>query len=137
MPARTSAHVSSVVTLRLKASSAFAFAVFMSPFAHAASASFTSVKALLLPGFEPASDRVVDLVAGFAVVVVLEQEIAEQLEEVAQAELERRHPGLSAGERAELETMLHRIAQKILHPMIRELKAGDEAEADAPALLMN
>ncbi len=39
------------------AASAFAFAVFMSPALHAASASFTSVHALLPPVLEPARER--------------------------------------------------------------------------------
>ena len=40
-----------------RAASALVFAVVMSPFAHAASASFTRLKALPLPAFEPAGDR--------------------------------------------------------------------------------
>jgi hypothetical protein len=40
-----------------RAASALAFAVAISPFAHAASASFTRLKALLPVVFEPASER--------------------------------------------------------------------------------
>ncbi len=54
--------------------------------------------------------------------------IRNQVHSICLAELDRltqRMPELSQQEREELETMLHRIAQKILHPAIMELKTAD------------
>jgi len=51
--------------------------------------------------------------------------IRNQVHSICMSELERltqRMPGLSAQEREELEVMLHRVAQKIVHPAIMELK---------------
>jgi glutamyl-tRNA reductase len=60
---------------------------------------------------------------------------------ICQAELQRlqrRLPDLPEEHRDELEVMLHRIAQKILHPAIMELKAMEEdpgADAAKPTLV--
>lgn len=43
---------------------------------------------------------------------------------------EQKTPGLGAQDRKDLEQMLHRIAQKILHPAIIELKTADRRRAD-------
>jgi glutamyl-tRNA reductase len=58
--------------------------------------------------------------------------IRNQVRAVCMAELERyaqRAPLLAPEEREELEFMLHRIAQKIVHPAIMELKSADSLEA--------
>ncbi len=58
--------------------------------------------------------------------------IRNQVRSVCMSELERfaqRKPALGPAEREELELMLHRIAQKIVHPAIMELKAADSAES--------
>jgi glutamyl-tRNA reductase len=58
--------------------------------------------------------------------------IRNQVRAVCQAELrrlEQRLPGLSPGQREELEVMLHRIVQKIVHPAIMELKNIESQEA--------
>lgn len=57
--------------------------------------------------------------------------IRNQVRSVCEEELARlyhRVPAITAEQGDELEVMLHRIAQKILHPAIRELKAGEESE---------
>jgi glutamyl-tRNA reductase len=58
--------------------------------------------------------------------------IRNQVRSVCQAELQRleqKLPGMSREQREELEVMLHRIAQKIVHPVIMELKAVESLEA--------
>ncbi len=58
--------------------------------------------------------------------------IRNQVHSICLAELDRltqRMPELSEQERKALETMLHRIAQKILHPAIMELKIADIDES--------
>lgn len=45
------------------------------------------------------------------------------------ARLEHRMPGLSAEHKAELELLLHRIAQKIVHPVIMELKTSQARDS--------
>jgi glutamyl-tRNA reductase len=62
--------------------------------------------------------------------------IRNQVRAICMSELERleqRLPALSAEDREELQVMLHRIAQKIVHPAIMELKAA--APNAAPAKL--
>jgi len=49
---------------------------------------------------------------------------------------EQKTPGLTGEERRELEQMLHRIAQKILHPAIMELKAVDSRKTHASRLAL-
>ncbi len=69
-------------------------------------------------------------------------EIRDQVRAVCRSELDRfeqRVPDLRRQEREELEVMLHRIAQKILHPVIMELKtmpSCDDPEA-SPSLAEN
>jgi glutamyl-tRNA reductase len=63
-----------------------------------------------------------------------------QVHSICQAELsrlEQRMPGLSGQAHAELEVMLHRIAQKILHPAIMELKTIDCAAGREPSMARN
>ncbi len=58
--------------------------------------------------------------------------IRDRVRSVCLSELERfvqKTPALGPAEREELELMLHRIAQKIVHPAIVELKAADGAES--------
>ncbi len=59
--------------------------------------------------------------------------IRNQVHSICQAELDRleqRAPGISQRDREELETMLHRIAQKIVHPAIMELKTIESQDGN-------
>jgi glutamyl-tRNA reductase len=47
---------------------------------------------------------------------------------------EQKTPGLAVEDKKELEQMLHRIAQKILHPAIMELKTAESRKADGSRL---
>lgn len=63
--------------------------------------------------------------------------IRNQVRSICLSELgrfEQRMPGLSAAEREELEMMLHRIAQKVVHPAIMELKSVDGRETQGAKL---
>ncbi len=58
--------------------------------------------------------------------------IRNQVRSICQVELqrlERKHFGLPVKQREELEIMLHRIAQKIVHPVIMEMKSMEDLDS--------
>jgi len=65
--------------------------------------------------------------------------IRNQIRTICLSELERLEqnmPGITPEERRELELMLHRIAQKIVHPAIMELKTSGSEGSELPRLTL-